>query len=541
VLFLPKRLLPLIPAGLLVQQVLPSPNQLTILAVPRQSSAACPGCAIRSRRVHSRYDRTLGDLPWQGRPVSLRVRVRRFLCLNPVCSKRTFAERLRGVTAVASRRTERLSDVQRCLGLALGGEAGARLARRLAMPTSGDTLLRMACAASKSGEMPRPAPRVLGVDDWAWRRGHRYGTALVDLERNVVVDLLQDRQAETLATWLRQHPGVEVVARDRAGAYADGIRQGAPEARQVTDRWHLLRNLGDAVQALADRHGAAARRAARHVVFRQAEVAAAAPVPSPTPRPPSRAEQASQASLLRRQARYEEVARLHAEGMSLRRIAGLLGAERKTVCSWLRLGYAPLWRKPMRIGVLDPYKPFLERRWTEGCHNAAQLWREVAALGFSGRPTTVRAWATGHRQVTGSVCAGPARPMWQLPSRRGLARLLMVDTDALGETECAFVVQLLTDAPDLAEAIAAAKNLRCVLRRESDRGLEAALAAAERTSLASFAASLRRDADAVQAALELPWSTSPVEGQINRLKMIKRTMYGRAGFALLRARVLHAA
>lgn len=409
------------------------------------------------------------------------------------------------------------------------------------MPTSGDTLLRMACAADKSSDVPRPAPRVLGVDDWAWLRGHRYGTALVDLERNVVVDLLHDRQAETLAAWLRQRPGVEVVARDRAGAYADGIRQGAPDARQVTDRWHLLRNLGDAVQAVVDRHGAAARRAARHVVDTQAEIAVAAPVPSPAPRPPNRAEQASRVSLVRRQARCEEAARLHAEGMSLRRIAVLLGAERKTVRSWLRLGPAPLWRKPRRSGVLDPHIPFLERRWTEGCNNAAQLWRDLVALGFSGRPTTVRAWATGRREMAGAVCAGLVRPVWQLPARRGLARLLMADTEALDETERAFVVRLLTDAPDLAEAVAAAKNLRRVLRRESGEGLEPALAAAESTSLAGFAASLRRDADAVQAALDLPWSTSPVEGQINRLKMIKRTMYGRAGFALLRARVLHAA
>ena len=540
-LFLPKRLLPLIPAGLLVQQVLPSSDHLTIVATPRAPLAACPGCAAPSRRVHSRYDRTLGDLPWQGRPVSLRVKARRFFCLNPGCSRQTFAERLANVTAVASRRTERLGEVQRCLGLALGGEAGARLARRLAMPISGDTLLRMACAISQPGEEMQPAPRVLGVDDWAWRRGHRYGTVLVDLERNVVIDLLPDRQAETLATWLRQRPGIEVVARDRAGAYADGIRQGAPAARQVADRWHLLRNLGDAVQALADRHGAAAKRAARHVVSGQAESPATAPVPSPASRLPRQAARASQASLLRRQARYEEVARLHAKGMSLRRIAALLGAERKTVRSWLRLGHAPLWQKPKRSGVLDPYMAFLERRWAEGCHNAAQLWRELVALGFRGRPTTVRAWATGRRETGASAGVGPVRPVWQLPSRRGLARLLMADTDALSKTERAFVELLFTDVPDLAGAVAAAKNLRQVLRRKGGESLDAALAAAEHTALAGFVSGLRRDAAAVQAALDLPWTTSPVEGQINRLKMIKRTMYGRAGFALLRARVLHAA
>jgi transposase len=384
---------------------------------------------------------------------------------------------------------------------------------------------------------------VLAVDDWAWRRGHRYGTVLVDLERNRVVDLLPDRQAETLATWLRQHPGVAVIARDRAGAYADGARQGAPHAVQVADRWHLLRNLGDAVQALADRHGGALRRAAQFTADTQAAAIAAHAVPPPdiaVPRPPTQAQRASQAAFARRQARYEEAARLQADGVSLSRIAALLGAERKTVRGWLRRGHAALWSKPKRGGQLAAHAAFLDRRWAEGCHNAAQLWRELVALGFSGRPGTVRRWA-GQRRATEPHPATAPAPVWQLPSRRRVAHLLMADAATLGEAERTFVTRLLDAEPDLAAALAVAKRLHRVLRRDASETLTDVLAAAEGTSLAHFAAQLQRDAEAVQAALDLPWTTSPAEGQISRIKMLKRTMYGRAGFDLLRARVLHAA
>jgi transposase len=536
--FLSKRLLPLVPAGLLVQQILPTPDHLTIVVTPRAPWAACPACATPSWRVHSRYDRVLRDLPWQGRPVLLRVRARRFHCLESDCPQVTFAERLADTALPAARRTARLDDLQRHLGLAAGGEVGCRLAARLAMPVSADTLLR---TVRRAGAVPQPRPpaRVLAVDEWAWRRGHRYGTVLVDLERNRVVDLLPDRSAESLAAWLQANPGIAVVARDRAGVYADGVRQGAPDAIEVTDRWHLLRNLGDAVHAAAERHHAAARRVARELMA-QAPMASA---PSASERP-SAAKRRSAAAQARRRARFDEAARLHAAGASLSASSRQLGADRKTLRQWLRAGALPPWRQPRRGSVLDPYRDHLERRWAEGCHNAARPWRELAALGFPGRAALVRTWATERRRTEPNGARAPqttgGRP-WRPISGRRVARLLVADPRTLSRPDRAFAARLLEEAPALAATAAAAKRLADVLRKRSDETLADVLAAAEKTHLADFAAELRKDLSAVEAALSLPWTTSPAEGQIGRIKMIKRSMYGRAGFELLRARVLHAA
>ena len=240
--------------------------------------------------------------------------------------------------------------------------------------------------------MPVPPVSVLGVDDWAWRKGQRYGTILVDLERRRVVDLLPDRSADTLAAWLKEHPGVSAVVRDRAGAYAEGAARGAPDAIQVADRWHLLRNSSDALRTVLDQHHRDLRAAARTAAqLPEPSVPEEPAVPEPgvppeAERPMRAAERRSRAAQERRDARFAEVARLREQGLSLKAIARTIGVERKTVRRWLRAGHAPTWRHADRgTSILDPYRAYLEERWQAGCHNAAALWRDLKEQGFPGQ------------------------------------------------------------------------------------------------------------------------------------------------------------
>ncbi len=252
--------------------ILPDPDRLHVLSLSADAetitlsvcttgqTARCPGCGDQSTRVHSRYTRLLADLPWQGVPVRVRLRMRRFFCDTLACPRRIFTERLPGVVAPYARRTERLTSWLTHIAFALGGRAGARLLRALQVVASRDTLIRHMRAVPFADA---PTPRVLSIDDFALRRGRTYGSILVDLERQRVVDLLLDRSAATFAAWLADHAGVEVICRDRSTEYADGARQGALAAVQVADRFHLVKNLGEVALRVLRRHAPRSRAVSR--------------------------------------------------------------------------------------------------------------------------------------------------------------------------------------------------------------------------------------------------------------------------------------
>jgi transposase len=438
--------------------------------------------------------------------------------------------------------------MHRTIGLALGGNPGSRHAAALGVPISRTTLLNRVRAG---GVGPGSPVTVLGVDDWAWRKGNRYGTILCDLVRRRVVDLLPDRSADTLAAWLKEHPTVAVVVRDRAGTYADGARQGAPKAIQVADRWHLLRNGSDALRGVLDHHHRDLREAARIAALPPetpepvAAPAAQPPAPSEPERPLRATQRRSRAAQERRDARFAEAARLREQGLSLKAIARTIGVERRTVRRWLRAGQAPTWRHADRgTSILDPHRADLEARWQAGCRNAAALWRDLKAHGFPGQYTVVRDWAMHRRRqdppsAPKSASAKPAPvKAAEPPTPRRAARLLTGDPDKLSGEDRRFVTVLLECSPTIATAVDLIGRFATMVKDQVADALDGWLREAETSVLASFAAGIRRDEDAVRAALTQPWSNGQVEGQVNRLKVIKREMYGRAGFDLLRSRVL---
>ena len=507
-------------------------GSIRIVARTKALSAACPQCGRVSRRVHGRYERRLLDTAIAGREVDIHLEVRRFLCLSPECPKATFAEQVSGLTGRYARRTPGVTAVLEAVALALGGRAGARLSGRLAAAVSRMTLIRLI------GALPDPAvsasPRVLGVDEFAMRKGHSYGTLLVDVETRRPAGILHERSADSFAAWLSARPGAELICRDRAGVYSDGGSRGAPAAIRVADRWHLWHNLGEAVERAVSRH----REHLPAAVAAQGQAAAAEPAPAPPPGPaPPRAGRIAD----RTRARLAEVHRLLAEGRTLIEIAGGLGLSRNTVRRFARaaspeelLVHDGTGR---RASILDEHTVYLRERWNAGCTNAAQLWQEIRDRGYPGSCRQVRGYLARFR---GNATVPAPAPL--PPKVRAVTAWIMTRPDRLDDADRASLEAILAASPELAAVTASVRAFAVIMNEKRGRRLlepwmTAALATGE-PALRSFVTGLRADQDAVTNGLSLPWSSGAVEGHVNRIKMLKRQMYGRASPDLLRRRVL---
>ena len=360
-----------------------------------QAVALCPCCSLPSTRIHSRYLRRVGDLPWADFTVRLRLKARRLRCDNVLCARQIFCERLPSTVAPWARKTHRLHERQYHIAMALGGMAGARLSEQVGCTTSRNTLLR----AIRSAANPlAPAPCALGIDDWAICKGRTYGTILVDLENGRAVELLPDREADTLAAWLRLHPGVEIIARDRAGAYADGARRGAPSAIQVADRFHLVHNLIDVLQQVFERHRGeltvpAAEASGDRVVAEQAQLPRLERRETSVAVAPVRSEK-GWARLLH----FKAARQLHAAGWTKSAIARHLRIGRHTVRRYVE---ADAFSDRRQASKLDPYKPYIIDRWNAGCRTGKQLLEEIMQQGYRGGRSTAYAYVTRLRQAQG--------------------------------------------------------------------------------------------------------------------------------------------
>jgi len=525
-------------------------DQMILLTIrATHSSAVCPSCDQSSTRIHSRYTRTIADLPWADRRVQFQLQVRRFWCTNSACLRQTFAERLGAAILPWARRTQRQAQQLQQLAFAMGASAGAPRVAALGMPASASTLLRL----QRRTALPAPPePTIIGVDDFAFRKGRRYGALVVDLERHQPIELLPDKNAETFATWLKAHPTITVITRDRDSAFADGAREGAPQAMQVADRFHLHQNLGDALQRLLQRYPAALRAAAQgktdlsHPSSLPSERSSAALAAESVQ--PNRATAEADAPSTEREQRFAAVLALHAHGWSYRRIAQQLHLDRRTVKRYVLAGELPKRGGPavQATSTVLPYIEHIARRWNEGCQNGMELWREIQEQGYRGSYSSIRRALKHFRPGDGrriAPTATSAPPVRALSPRQAMWLLVRADEHlTAGEKHARSA--LCEAQASIATARELANDFRDLLRSRNGAGLEVWLAAAKSSGvneLRQFALSLERDYAAVKAAFDLSYSNAQLEGQINRLKYIKRSGYGRAKFDLLRVRVLYAA
>ena len=420
-LMVPSLLLSL-PDNFVIDQVRVLYDCVTVCVRSIAPSATCPLCSQSATRIHSRYLRTVADLPSGGRQLVLSLVVRKFFCQTSECPRRIFAERFPDMVRPWARMTLRFCAELEAIGLATSGEGGARLATRMGLPPSPATMLRRLKAAS----MPASEQVTkVGRDDFAFRRGLKYGSILVDLDTHHVIDLLPDRPVATATVWFKAHPDIEIVSRDRSTDYALAATLGAPQAVQVADRWHLVRNLADALQVLLARYRPEIRLSRDEAEANVIETLSS--VWSPFPQHSK--EPARLARQVQRQDRYEHMLSLHQQGRETKEIAKHVGVSERTIRRWLTAKGFPETRRRKKQSHFDAYAPYVLKRWQEGCHDARQIWQELRTLGYQDSLRMVYSFLAPLRKGFYT-----AEQTSKIPAKRAIW-LLIRDPKALSQTE----------------------------------------------------------------------------------------------------------
>jgi transposase len=508
----------LLPIGFCAVGALSEGDSAVITIRARRVNSPCPSCGAVSDRVHSRYPRRLADLPIAGRLVVLMLQARRFRCEAVLCRQRIFTERFDdSILKPWARRTARLDQIVHCLALALGGRPAASFARRLSIPVSNDTLLR---TVRKRGSPSFAPPAIIGIDDWAWRRNHRYGTLICDLERRKTIALLPDREPATAEAWLTGQTQIAVVARDRGGSYALATQKALPNAMQVADRWHLMEN---ASHAFLD----AVRRSMRQI----RTVIGATTI---NPALLTAAEKLQHEGYVRREETNAAILAMAKEGATIKEIVRSAGYSRGLVRKVLRGQRSDIFR--VRSSSLETYLPWLDEQWAAGCRNGSELWRSLKRQGFRGCLRVVSEWS-GRRRRSEKM---DASAISRAPSARTIARLMTIGRDRLSKAETVTVAAIESGVELLLEAREVVADFQAMIRGKALSELDPWIERAKTSLVAAFANGVTKDKAAVSAAISSGWSNGQAEGQICKLKLVKRQMYGRGKLDLLQARVIGA-
>jgi transposase len=568
------------------KQIETSKTDLVVSVISTHPTSCCPLCTQASSSVHSYYQRSMRDVPCGGQNIRLVLTVRKFFCRNTDCKRKIFTERFPAFVEPWAKMTIRLCEEIQAIGLSTSGSLGSRLAARLGIDSSWMTVLRriMDLPTSAAGSVT-----ALGIDDFSFRRGRKFGTILVNLDKHQVIDLLADRSSKTAGDWMRCHPEIDYVSRDRGQDYTQGATEGAPQATQISDRFHLVKNLVEAVEKEVSRcykrlrqaqpplptpdlpqadkwrptpDADVERKRLAHLVDKQdqfeqvkdllsrglspKEIAQQLPIPVRTiyrwqERETCPAHQPPRERRTDKQEQLEHIKALQLHGLSQKEIAGRLGIGVRTVQRSLgrKESEAPSPRRK-RQSIFDPYAPYVLTRWQQGCRDIPLLWQEIQDQGFKGSIRTMYRFVKTLYQASVPL---PAPGVTDRVSIQKAIWLIARPYENLKEVERADLQELCQASPELAALHTLVQSFGQMVRKREGHRFQDWIKQVETShfrDVQQFARGLQQDKEEVLAALTFVYSNGQVEGQVNKLKLIKRQGYGRAGFPLLRQRVLHA-